>query len=348
MTLSSPTGGASLGSQAAAVLTVTDADSGQSGVLSLSTAATDVRETAGSITLTVNRTGGSIGSITVNYATSDGTAKSGTNYTATNGTLTFAPGVTSQTIEIPILEDQTITPYLTFTVSLTAGSGTLGTTTKTAVTIDNEDGTPNQRYIEAVYQALLLRPADGSGLSYWSGQLDSGVARSAVAAQLTHSAEYYQTNVIKPAYKEFLNRSADASGLSYWTQQLQGGETDEQMQAGFIASDEFFANSGGTDKDWIDALYQVLLGRQPDSSGENYWVGVLQNGESRDQVANGFTGSQEGLGDRVLQTYERYLGRGASQSEIAYWVGQYGMGATNEVIVTSFIGSDEFFADATK
>ena len=348
LTLSNPGGGASLGAPSSAVLDVADADSVPTGVLALSTSATDARETAGAITLTVDRTGGSTGSITVNYSTSDGTAMSGTNYTATNGTLTFAAGVTSQTIVIPILEDHRITPYLTFTVSLTAGSGTLGAVVKTTVTIDNEDGTPNQRYIEAVYQSLLLRPADAGGLTFWSGSLDSGVARSAVAAQLTHSAEYFQTNVIKPAYQEFLNRSADQGGLNFWTQQLQAGETDEQMQAGFIASDEFFANSGGTDKSWIDALYQVLLGRQPDAGGESFWVGNLENGESRDQVANGFTGSQEGLGDRVLRTYERYLGRGASQSEIAFWVGQYGMGATNEVIVTFFIGSDEFFADSTK
>ena len=64
-------------------------------------------------------------------------------------------------------------------------------------------------------------------------------------------------------------------------------------------------------------------------------------------MANGFTGSQEGLGLRVLQTYQRYLGRGASQAEIDYWVGQYHLGHTNEDIVTGFIASDEYFSQAT-
>jgi hypothetical protein len=64
-------------------------------------------------------------------------------------------------------------------------------------------------------------------------------------------------------------------------------------------------------------------------------------------VANGFTGSREGLSLRVLQTYERYLGRDASPSEIDFWVGLYGRGLTNEDIVTGFIGSDEYFANAT-
>lgn len=39
--------------------------------------------------------------VTVAYKTVDGTAQAGTNYTATSGTLTFAPGVTSQTIAVP-------------------------------------------------------------------------------------------------------------------------------------------------------------------------------------------------------------------------------------------------------
>lgn len=43
--------------------------------------------------------------VTVNYATSNGTAKAGLDYTSINGTLTFNPGVTSQVINVPILND---------------------------------------------------------------------------------------------------------------------------------------------------------------------------------------------------------------------------------------------------
>ena len=43
--------------------------------------------------------------MTVDYATSDGTAHAGTDYTATAGTLTFGAGETSQTITIPILNN---------------------------------------------------------------------------------------------------------------------------------------------------------------------------------------------------------------------------------------------------
>ena len=46
--------------------------------------------------------------ITVDYATSDGTATAGSDYTATSGTLTFAAGDTSKTIDVAVLADTTL------------------------------------------------------------------------------------------------------------------------------------------------------------------------------------------------------------------------------------------------
>ncbi len=40
--------------------------------------------------------------VTVNYATANGTAVAATDYTQTTGTQTFAPGVTSHTVSVPI------------------------------------------------------------------------------------------------------------------------------------------------------------------------------------------------------------------------------------------------------
>ena len=45
------------------------------------------------------------GSMEVDYATSDGTATAGQDYTDTSGTLTFAAGTTSQTVSVPVLDD---------------------------------------------------------------------------------------------------------------------------------------------------------------------------------------------------------------------------------------------------
>ena len=62
-------------------------------------------EDIGFVRLTVVRTG-SVGTLSVNYVTVDGTAKAGEDYVATSGTLTFAPGETTKTIDVTILDNQ--------------------------------------------------------------------------------------------------------------------------------------------------------------------------------------------------------------------------------------------------
>jgi uncharacterized repeat protein (TIGR01451 family) len=77
--------------------------------------------------------------VTVAYATADGTATAGSDYTTTSGTLTFAPGVTTQTIAVPISGDTTFEPNETFTVTLSLpANATIATGTGTG-TIQNDD-----------------------------------------------------------------------------------------------------------------------------------------------------------------------------------------------------------------
>jgi hypothetical protein len=80
--------------------------------------------------------------VTVNYATANGTASAGSDYVAKSGTLTFAAGVTSQTISITVNGDTTKEANETFNVNLSSPvNATLGTATG-VVTIVNDDGAP--------------------------------------------------------------------------------------------------------------------------------------------------------------------------------------------------------------
>ena len=60
---------------------------------------------------------------TLAYATSDATAKAGEDYTAAAGTLTFEPGVTSQTIRVEVTEDYLHEPDETFYITLSNPRG---------------------------------------------------------------------------------------------------------------------------------------------------------------------------------------------------------------------------------
>ena len=80
------------------------------GQLNFSPTNVNVLQNGGQVVVTVARTSGTEGTITVGYATANGaglappyqTALAGTNYGAVSGTLTFLPGVTSQTFTVPI------------------------------------------------------------------------------------------------------------------------------------------------------------------------------------------------------------------------------------------------------
>ena len=76
-----------------------------SGSVQFTVSSIQLIEDIGTLTLTVQRTGGAVGNLSVDYSTADGTAIAGQDYTATSGTLNFSAGETSKTIQIPILDD---------------------------------------------------------------------------------------------------------------------------------------------------------------------------------------------------------------------------------------------------
>jgi hypothetical protein len=97
-----------------------------------------VNQAAGTVTITVVRSSGSVAG-TVNYATSDGTARAQVNYVTTSGVLSFDAGETAKTFTIPILDTGLMGGTLVFFVSLSnpspAGVMVLGTPSTASVTI---------------------------------------------------------------------------------------------------------------------------------------------------------------------------------------------------------------------
>jgi len=77
-----------------------------------------VSEDSGDAVFTVAMSQPAIQPVTVNYATVDGTGVAGVDYIATSGTLTFAPGETTKTVSVPIVEDLVYEGPETFSVNL--------------------------------------------------------------------------------------------------------------------------------------------------------------------------------------------------------------------------------------
>ncbi|NPV89323.1 MAG: hypothetical protein HPY50_00925 [Firmicutes bacterium] len=131
--------------------TVTFDATAQVGTLAFSSAAYSVAENGGSVTITVNRSGGSDGAVTVDYATSNGTATAGSDYTAASGTLSFADGETSKTFTVSITDDAVYEggETVNLTLSNATGGADLGTSAAVLTITDNEVPAPGAPTIQS-------------------------------------------------------------------------------------------------------------------------------------------------------------------------------------------------------
>jgi uncharacterized protein GlcG (DUF336 family) len=102
------------------------------------------------------------------------------------------------------------------------------------------NGSNNATFLQAVYQDVLHRAADPSGLSSFLAQLQSGVSRQQVASTILTSLEGDQT-LVESYYTRFLHRAADAGGLAGFTQMLASGAGDQSVETIILSSDEFVA-----------------------------------------------------------------------------------------------------------
>jgi hypothetical protein len=162
------------------------------------------------------------------------------------------------------------------------------------------------------------------------------------ASDFTHSIEHY-TDLIVGDYQTLLGRTPSQAEINPWVSVLERGITDEQVLAGFLSSAEFFQRVGGTNKAFVDAVYEDVLHRPADAGGENFWLQQLNNGQTRTFVAYGFATSTEHESALVQADYQSYLGRPASAAEVAGWVVKIQHGQTQENVAALFATSNEAF-----
>ena len=176
VTLSNPTGGATIGTAAATGTTNND-----DATPSFAIAAASATE-SGTITFTVTRTRDAQALQTVTFATSilgSDTASTGDFITAT-GTLSFAQGETSRTFTVQNIQDAIFEGNETFTVTLSnpTGGATIGTATVIG-TINNDDATPT-------YSVATAIAGEGNTLSFTISRIgDSQASQDVTASTIT-------------------------------------------------------------------------------------------------------------------------------------------------------------------
>jgi hypothetical protein len=101
-------------------------------------------------------------------------------------------------------------------------------------------GGTNFGFLNALYLDVLGRPLDSNGVTFWGGQLGSGVDRTTIALQLLGTFDADQAKV-QNFYLGTLRRSADPTGQAFWAGQLQAGLADPLVLAGLASTREYFS-----------------------------------------------------------------------------------------------------------
>ncbi len=142
LAIGNPTG-AVLGGIRTAIITIEDNDVIGEDTLAFSQAEYSIEEAENTAKITVVRNGNTNKTVSVDYATSDDSARAGLDYTAVSGTLTFAPGETTKTFNIPLIDDTLPELNEALTINLSNSVGIdLGLQNTAKLIIEEDDELP--------------------------------------------------------------------------------------------------------------------------------------------------------------------------------------------------------------
>jgi hypothetical protein len=98
-------------------------------------------------------------------------------------------------------------------------------------------------------------------------------------------------------YQAAFDRTPDVAGLSYWIKAMDDGISLMEVATGFVGSQEFadIYGQSPTNSDFVEKLYQNVLGREGEAGGVSYWVSQLNQGKSQAQVLADFSESPENV-----------------------------------------------------
>ncbi|MBC9177033.1 DUF4214 domain-containing protein [Pseudoroseomonas ludipueritiae] len=95
-------------------------------------------------------------------------------------------------------------------------------------------------------------------------------------------------------YGGLFGRGGDASGLSFWAHGNNGALSKADVAAGFLASTEYLSGHAGLNDDqFVQDLYQAVLGRAGEADGIAFHRQAMMDGASRAQILANFADSPE-------------------------------------------------------
>jgi len=193
-------------------------------------------------------------------------------------------------------------------------------------------------------------------------------------ADFSRDASVSDAQTVARIYKAALDRAPDASGLNSWIDNWENNWTEQSIAQALLTSNEYLTTNGTnqSDQQFVEALYQNALNREPDTDGMANWVNSLSAGEvtradvllsvsqseeSVQQSSSLFANMSETAGNwsfsrtantldvnQIARLYKAAFNRNPDSEGLNYWVNQWESGLESDKIADQFVDSAEFSA----
>ena len=329
-------------------------------------------EGAGSVTITVTRSGDTTSSASVDYKTSNGTASARTDYMTVIRAMTFAAGETSKTFKVFVVDDLYVegNETINLTLSNPGASTVLGSQAAATITVsDNDSATPVTNpldnanfFVRQHYLDFLNREADSSGLTYWSGIINPcGTDRACLTtAHTTVSAAYFiESEFQETGYYAYRLYKAGLARAPQFTEFVgdRGRVTVSNLEASKVALAADFVTRPAfvalfpatmTSAQYVDQLNANTSNSLTSTERNSFVSGLNTGAQDRASVLKTVAENQvfrqrEYNAAFVVMQYFGYLRRNPDQNGFNFWLGVLNSQPNNfRGMVCSFITSMEY------
>ena len=216
---------------------------------------------------------------------------------------------------------------------------------------DNDVFNRDRLFVMQQYRDFLGREGDAGGIAFYEAHLAGGsMTRTQVIEAFLGSAEFQNgLPQCTRLYFSFFNRIPDYGGLMFQVGQFRSSVPLDVISQNFSNSPEFTTRYGAlTNEQYVDLVYQNVLGRAPDPGGRQFYLERLADGRlTRGQMMIGFSESpefQQLVVDEVYVTavYVGMLHRAPDPGGMDFYVNQIAGGSPRNSIINGFMGSPEY------
>ncbi|MGH1503524.1 MAG: DUF4214 domain-containing protein [Acidimicrobiales bacterium] len=246
------------------------------------------------------------------------------------------------------------------TTFLAIGSQVVGGLHGQMPSLSNLDNNGNLRptvdYRE-VYSTVLdtwldADPGQVLGAGYGNMGFLAAPASEALPPPISVATGLNLRNEVMRLYLAYFLREPDTVGLHHWVANRRAGMPLATISEAFAQSGEFQQRYGSlSDAAFVERVYQNVMGRSPDASGRDFWIGQLRSGVTRGSMMVGFSESDEYRASAQLEIdaydttgpvarlYRAYFRRSPDTDGLQFWSST---GYSLERISQEFATSTEF------